>query len=140
MNKFLIATHGYFAEGIYNSLKIIMGDQNNVATLCAYVDGKSDLKNQVSSIINALSEEDNLIVLTDLFGGSVNNEFMNYINGNNIHLIAGVSLPLLIELISRQEEEEIEKLIGEALANTKDSIQYCNYLIKKQEKIEDEDF
>lgn len=140
MRSFLLATHGYFADGIYNSLKIIMGEQNNVSTLCAYVDGKNDLKKEVIKIIQNMKKGEELIVLTDIFGGSVNNEFMNYIGKGKIHLISGLNLPLLIELISRQEEEDIELLIEDVLLGSKKTIQYCNSILKSAEKVEDEDF
>jgi fructoselysine and glucoselysine-specific PTS system IIA component len=140
MIRFVLASHGTFANGIYNALKIIMGEQQNISTLCAYVDEKADLKKQVSSIIDELSIEDELIVITDIFGGSVNNEFMNYTSRENIHLIAGLNLPLLIELVSRQQEENIPSLINEVLKCSRDSIQYCNSTLKLSSKIRDEEF
>ncbi len=111
-----------------------------MSTLCAYVDGKNDLKKEVLKIINKMKEDEELIVLTDIFGGSVNNEFMNYIGQGKIHLISGLNLPLLIELISRQEEEDIELLIEDVLMGSKKTIQYCNSILKSAEKVEDEDF
>ncbi len=47
----------------------------------------------MKEIIDALCDDEELIVTTDIFGGSVNNEFMKYLSKSNIHLIAGVNLP-----------------------------------------------
>ena len=79
MIKLLLSSHGYLADGICSSLKIIMGEQINIRTICAYTEEEFDLKKEVSDILKDLSDEDKLIVVTDIFGGSVNNEFMNYI-------------------------------------------------------------
>lgn len=138
MIKFLLASHGNLADGMYSSVKIIMGEQNNISTLCAYVKENFDLKKEVSKIINGLSSEDKLIVITDVFGGSVNNEFMTNLKNKNIYLISGLNLPLVIELITNQDNEDIDSLINNALENSKDSICYCNKVINSVQA--DEEF
>jgi len=138
MIKFLLASHGNLADGMYSSVKIIMGEQSNISTLCAYVKENFDLKKEVSKIINGLSREDKLIVITDVFGGSVNNEFMTSLKNKNIYLISGLNLPLVIELITNQDNEDIDSLINSALENSKDSICYCNKVINSVQA--DEEF
>lgn len=138
MIKFLLASHGNLADGMYSSVKIIMGEQNNISTLCAYLKENFDLKKEVSKIISGLSCEDKLIVVTDVFGGSVNNEFMANLKNKNIYLISGLNLPLVIELITNQDNDDIDSLINNALENSKDSICYCNKVINSVQA--DEEF
>ena len=109
--KLLIATHSVFADGIKNAMELVTGEQNSVSTLCAYT--------------NDMTE-----VTTDIFGGSVNNEFMKYLSKSNIHLIAGVNLPLLFELIMNLESENTVQMIENAIQNAKEQLQYCNPLIQ----------
>ncbi|HGF7712572.1 TPA: PTS sugar transporter subunit IIA, partial [Enterococcus faecium] len=74
-----------------------------------------------------------LIVVTDIFGGSVNNEFLNYIYTPNFYLIAGMNLPLLIELITQLEfADSILEMIKQALTNSTTTIQFCNETIQKE--------
>lgn len=137
MIKLLLASHGDLADGICSSLKIIMGEQGNIRTLCAYTKEEFDLRSEVWEILNDLSYEDKLIVVTDIFGGSVNNEFMNNLNRNNLYLIAGLNLPLVIELATISDEDNIEEQIKSALENSKNSIQYCNSIMKSTDIKED---
>lgn len=139
MIKLLLASHGDLADGIYSSLKIIMGEQKNIATLCAYKEEDFDLQKEISNILVNLQKEDKLIVITDIFGGSVNNEFMNNLQSKNFYLIAGLNLPLVMELITIQNEDDIEIMIKSALENSKDSIKYCNPIIELMD-IEEEGF
>ncbi len=61
-----------------------------------------------------------IIVLTDLFGGSVNNEFLQYINQDHVYLVAGLNLSLLIELVSQLDAEvETTVLIQQVLTDSK---------------------
>lgn len=139
MIKLLLASHGDLADGIYSSLKIIVGEQNNISTLCAYKEEEFDLQKEISNILINLQKEDKLIVITDIFGGSVNNEFMNNLQSKNFYLIAGLNLPLVMELITIQNEDDIEGMIKSALENSKDSIKYCNPIIESM-YIEEEGF
>lgn len=140
MRNFILATHGNFAEGIKNSLEIIYGNVDNIYCICAYTEKDVLLKSQIDKTIENIDNNKEIIVITDLFGGSVNNEFLSYIETHSIHLIAGLNLPLLIELVSVSEYiDDTELLIKNALESSKTSIQYCNDTIKSFSSSEDDE-
>ena len=128
--KLLIATHSVFADGIKNAMELVTGEQNSVSTLCAYTNDMTEVETPIKEIIDALCDDEELIVTTDLFGGSVNNEFMKYLSKSNIYLIAGVNLPLLFELIMNLESENTVQMIETAVKNARKQLQYCNPLIQ----------
>ena len=75
--KIIIASHGRFAEGIMDSLKMIAGEQDHVEPLCAYIDRSVDYSARIRQLVADHDyEKQALLVITDLLGGSVNNEFM----------------------------------------------------------------
>ena len=126
----LIATHSVFADGIKNAMELVTGEQNSVSTLCAYTNDMTEVETPIKEIIDALCDDEELIVTTDIFGGSVNNEFMKYLSKSNIYLIAGVNLPLLFELIMNLESENTVQMIETAVKNARKQLQYCNPLIQ----------
>lgn len=128
MKIFIVATHGKFAQGICNSMEIIMGKQENVVSLCAYTNGESDIKNNIKNLLDSFSKDDEIIVMTDIFGGSVNNEFMNYKNRKNFYLVSGLNLSLLLGMLSSQDKS-VENMINSALADAKDGLKFCNKLL-----------
>ena len=128
--KLLIATHSVFADGIKNAMELVTGEQNSVSTLCAYTNDMTEVETPIKEIIDALCDDEELIVTTDIFGGSVNNEFMKYLSKSNIYLIAGVNLPLLFELIMNLESENTVQMIETAVKNARKQLQYCNPLIQ----------
>jgi fructoselysine/glucoselysine PTS system EIIA component len=139
MRYLLFASHGRLAEGMLSSVEMITGKQENVWTLGAYLDVHVDLKSQIKGVFRKLGEEDELIVVTDIFGGSVNNEFMNLLTDKRIYLIAGLNLPMVIELVTMNNlEKDTVKLIKSALHNSKSSIKYCN--LELERNAEDEEF
>lgn len=135
MKRFIIASHGNFAAGILDSVELIMGKQENFEPLCAYRDGDNDIKDRVKQLIESKAPEDELIIVTDVFKGSVNNEFMNYIDRENVYLVAGMNLALLLELVVNQDEDT-PVMLREAIKTAQETIVYCN----DQEDVQDEEF
>ena len=43
MRHYVIASHGGFSKGIYESIKIIIGEQTGVDIITAFIDGKNDI-------------------------------------------------------------------------------------------------
>ena len=123
--QFVIATHGTFAEGLYHSLTIIMGEQPDFSLLCAYTTEVS-IETQIKQLVDSFVEED-VIILTDVFGGSVNNYFMKYIEQKNIHLVTGVNLPLLLEIVCNKHLP-VDEMIEKAIDAASHSFQYCKHL------------
>ncbi len=111
MIKILLASHGNLAAGMLSSLELIMGKQENVEVMCAYMDGEDDISPRVQAFVDGMKEEDTWIVFTDLLGGSVNNEFVRRQDRRKFRLIAGMNLALVITAvgatISSDDPEEI---------------------------------
>jgi len=66
--KIVLVGHGHFATGIYSSLQLIAGDQENVEAI-DFVEGMSadELKQK---ILLAISNEEKVLILSDLLGGT----------------------------------------------------------------------
>ena len=75
MRKVLVATHASFAKGIKETLDFIVGKQDKVETMCAYLTSDFNIDKEIDDIIKSMDKHDELIVLVDLMGGSVSNAF-----------------------------------------------------------------
>lgn len=130
MPKIVLASHGLLSKGMKNSVEIIMGPTKNLEVVTAYIDD-IDPEVEAERIMNNLNRNENLIVVTDLFGGSVNNVFLNYINKENFYLISGMTLALVLQLLMIREDENIEENITRVIEETKDHIVLCNDLLRE---------
>lgn len=108
MRKILIATHGYFADGVKSSLNLLVGDRKEITVINAYVD-ESDVTKQYDAFFENVEEEDDIIVFTDLYGGSVNQQLFNYTQQHQAILITGFNLPILLEVLLAPEKLTKEK-------------------------------
>jgi len=129
MRRIVLASHGYLADGLKNSAELIVGKNDNLISICAYVDNKINVKNRLMELLSKWKEEDEIIVLTDIWGGSVNNEIAEIIiKDRRIHLISGMNLQLLIELLVMSNEKNIEELIIKSIRNARKGMVYYNDL------------
>lgn len=140
MIQFIVATHGKFAEGIKTSIELIIGNIDNLEILNCYITQNFNLKEEVEFILKKYPKEE-LIVLTDIFGGSVNNEFLeNISNYKNLNIVSGVNLPLILTLIEKQNDYDNPKeLIRESIEECSNSLIYCNDELEKKIE-EDQEF
>lgn len=133
--KFLIVSHGTFAQGIFSASSIILGNMDDVEYINAYVN-EINLKDQLDIYLKKNVGE-TILVLTDIFGGSVNQTLMSYVSNYPIWLVTGVNLPCVLEMLSKKEqlnEKTIENIVNEA----KKQIQFVNNILRNIDP--DDDF
>jgi mannose/fructose-specific phosphotransferase system component IIA len=127
--KFLIATHGAFAKGIKSSLDIIVGEMDNVFLIQAYLNESKSVEEELTSVLETINDTDELIIFTDLLGGSVNNIMLRNALRENVHIISGFNLPLLIEVLLGDADSPVVEVIENAISSAKEQMVYVNKLI-----------
>lgn len=139
MRQFIIASHAHFAAGINESVSLLSGERDNVRTLSMYVDGNNDLAAAAAKMLDETPEGDDLVVCTDLFGGSVNNEFTSIVQRRpNTYLVTNMNLPLLIQLLFAEEGRDTAEVIREICTADDTRVKFVNDLIEDTE--DDEEF
>ena len=144
MRRLLVATHGRFAEGIGETLGLILGASQPLEILNAYTVPDFDMAKAAKDYVSGLGDEDELIVAADVFGGSVANAFAEYTADGRVHVVTGLNLPLLIVLVSLLGSEgssgnSLEEMIQNAIEEAKEGIVYVNKVIEKTMQEEEED-
>ena len=123
--KILVIGHGRFAEGIKSVANIIVGDLSEVTFMNTYVD---DIDFHIE-LDNYFSENKNVLVLNDLFGGSVNQAIIQYITKVNIDVITGINIPLILEiLISNTTGNNLD--FRRIISSAKEQIVYVNDMLE----------
>ena len=95
----IIITHGRLAEELYLAMVHVVGPQERVARICVGAD--DDLELRRSELIRALAEVDvgqGAIIVTDMFGGSPSNLATSLMDREQLEVISGVNLPMLVKL------------------------------------------
>ena len=146
MIRFLIASHGYLADGLKSTLEIIVGKEiaERVSTINAFVDEQSgDAKGNIERFIKEIPSTDKLIIFSDIMHGSVNQCLMSYVDDERIFLITGVNFPLLCEVVAEysfSDESEVKKEdLQNAVEKAKEELNFVNNFITTVSSDENED-
>jgi mannose/fructose-specific phosphotransferase system component IIA len=95
MRQVILASHHKFAQGLADTLEFL-GAKCDFHVICAYVDD-TPLEPQVETVFDAISPDDEVLVLTDILAGSVNQKFLPYV-APSVFVVAGVNVVLAMEL------------------------------------------
>lgn len=122
----VIASHSNMAVGLKDTLNFVSGGKDNIIAIAAYVDNKP-IDDAISEVIGQVSDEDELVILTDLTGGSVNQKFVPLCKREHTHLISGMNLPLAFSLAMEPCDAYLtEDQIREMVETAKQEIKYIN--------------
>ena len=82
----IIASHGEFAKGIYQSGKMIFGEQANVAPVTLMPsEGPEDIKKKMLEAIASFDDDKEIIFMCDLWSGTPFNQASSLLNGHEDH-------------------------------------------------------
>ncbi|MFL0268733.1 PTS sugar transporter subunit IIA [Candidatus Clostridium radicumherbarum] len=111
----LIITHGLFGKELLNSVEMIMGEQEDVKALgLSLGESVDELRSTAENIILENQKADmDTILLVDILGGSPSNVALYLLKKyNNIKLITGVNMLVLIEFLQSRESNELDDLMS----------------------------
>ena len=116
----LVITHGEFGIELIKSAEMIMGPQENLRAL-ALRPGESvdSLREQANKIVEE-NEKCGLetILLVDLLGGSPSNVSLSLLSKYDLHILTGINMPMLIELLTFYQSVEDTKNLIETVQGT----------------------
>ena len=130
MRKFLLATHGSFSAGIKTSLEMITGSNDNIFIIEAYTGGNKSIEGDLEKTLKNFYADDELIVFTDLAGGSITSEIMRLLRSERVHVVAGMNLPLLLEIVLADPGSDTAEVIENGINSAREQIMYVSKLLK----------
>ncbi len=97
MQNIILISHGSMAEGVKASLEMIVGKQDHVHVVALTPDRDNrQFEEELLKKMKALNGSS--LIIADLLGGTpCNVALSNYLESENVEIIAGMSLPLVIE-------------------------------------------
>jgi PTS system mannose-specific IIA component len=103
----VVVTHGQLATELLNAAETIVGDVPRFAAVSiGWHEDTEDARQDIAQAIERVRQDDGVLLLTDMFGGTPSNLAMTFL-GQGIEVITGVNLPMLIKLASLPEQANL---------------------------------
>ncbi len=139
MTRIILASHHRMAEGLLDTLNYILPEHVPVHALCAYLDNRP-VEETFAQVLQNVPEDEQILILTDMMGGSVN-QYCCRLFGKypNLHVIAGMSLPLALTLALQASAGELtSEAIARCVEDCRNQVIYVNEALQGSDDGEDE--
>lgn len=116
MYKIILASHGSLATGMLDAVEAIAGKQENVMAFDLDHCGDPD---QLYEAVNSRIDDNEWIILCDIKCGSIHNVLTHLLDKDNVKLITGMNLALILQIVLAQDlsESELDSMITQAQEN-----------------------
>lgn len=111
----VLVTHGQLASEFIRAMEHVVGPQELIEAIC--IGPEDDMEARRNDIADALERVDDgsgVIILTDLFGGTPSNLAISLMKSDQIEVIAGVNLPMLIRLEGARKTMDVKQAVAAA--------------------------
>ena len=101
----IVVTHGQLATELVNAAETIVGDLPQfTAVSIGWHDDTQDARDEIAQAIARVKEKAaGVLILTDMFGGTPANLAMTFLAQDQVEVITGVNLPMLIKIAGARE-------------------------------------
>ncbi len=106
----LVVAHGNLASSLIETAELIVGHVEGVKA-CSFCQGSDveKLRKMLKTSIKEVNTGDGVIILTDMFGGTPSNISLSFLE-EQVEVITGVNLPMLIGAITKRENRSIKEM------------------------------
>lgn len=134
MIQLLLASHGSMASGMKKAITILLGESKCLTVIDAYID-ETNITETFKNYFDSTPSDTEVIMLSDLYGGSVNQIMYRYLERPNTKLIAGINLALLLEITAMVEnnQELTDAKLTEVVEESRKAMQFVTLDLKKTE-------
>lgn len=133
-NGVIIAAHGEYAKGLKSGLDLVVGQMSNLRVV-NFLEGDTydTIDKALNEAYNDLKDFNNILVITDLKGGTPFNRSVSLFNDkDNVRVLSGLNFALTYQALV-SEEEDIDKYLNEVIETGKESIDYFAILEKEED-------
>ncbi|MCX7973980.1 MAG: PTS sugar transporter subunit IIA [Candidatus Aminicenantes bacterium] len=127
----IIVSHGKLAEELLNVLTIILGEAPNIEAISiGWYDDVEESKRKINQSLKRVDQKNGVIIFTDMFGGTPSNLSFSFLRDNEVEIITGVNLPMLIKFVSLQRSKNLKEVAKKVMEQGKKNIHLASSLLK----------
>ena len=129
----VVVTHGQLAVELLNAAEMIVGDLPQfTAVSIGWHEDVNDAREDIAQAIERVKGAGGVLLLTDMFGGTPSNLGMTFLEGEQLEVITGVNLPMLIKLANLRNASNLLKVAQEMREHGRNAIWVASDLLRSE--------
>jgi PTS system mannose-specific IIA component len=130
----VIVSHGKLAEELLNALTIIIGEAVNIEAISiGWYDDVDESKKKIDESLKRIDQKNGIVIFTDMFGGTASNLSFSFLKNNQVEIITGVNLPMLIKFVSLQRSNNLKEVVKKVVEQGKKNIHLASALLSSKQ-------
>ena len=127
-----IVTHRQLGDALIDAAGFILGNQPEaVVSVSIDINDKVDaLRSDIAKAIKQVQQEEGVLILTDMFGGTPSNLSYSFLEEGKVEVISGVNLPVLIKAVGSRDKMPLSDLAVHLETYGKKSISMASGILK----------
>lgn len=126
----VIITHGKVATELVAAAETVVGELNHIAAVSiGWNDDVESAQNEIAEAIKKVGMGKGVLLLTDMFGGTPTNISAMFLVDENVEIVTGVNLPMVIKLASQNKDYTLQEMAIEVESQGKQAIYRASELL-----------
>ncbi len=109
----LVVTHGQLGQELVSAAQAIVGEISHMAAVSiGWNDDVNESKKKIEQGVSEVDQGKGVIILTDMFGGTPSNLSLPLLKKNELEIVTGVNLPMVIKLANQSGADSLSELVS----------------------------
>jgi PTS system mannose-specific IIA component len=108
----LVVTHGQLGQELVSAAQAIVGEISYIAAVSiGWNDDVDESKKKIEQAVAEVDQGKGVIILTDMFGGTPSNLSLPLLKRNEVDIVTGVNLPMVIKVANQPGTDSLSELV-----------------------------
>lgn len=119
----VIVSHGQVANELLSAAETVVGNLGHIAAVSiGWHDDVEAAKGEIERAIKQVSHGKGVLLMTDMFGGTPTNIAAMFLKENEVELVTGVNLPMVLKLATTNGDATLSEVAKSVEEQGKQSI------------------
>ncbi len=126
----LVVTHGQLGQELVSAAQAIVGEISYIAAVSiGWNDDVNESKKKIEQAVSEVDQGKGVIILTDMFGGTPSNLSFPLLKKNELEIVTGVNLPMVIKLANQSGADSLSELVTQVKKQGQSHISIASELL-----------
>ncbi len=126
----LVVTHGQLGQELVSAAQAIVGEISYIAAVSiGWNDDVDESKKKIEQAVAEVDQGKGVIILTDMFGGTPSNLSLPLLKRNELEIVTGVNLPMVIRVANQSGTDSLSELVTQVKKQGQSHISIASELL-----------
>ena len=126
----LVVTHGQLGQELVSAAQAIVGEISYIAAVSiGWNDDVDESKKKIEQVVAEVDQGKGVIILTDMFGGTPSNLSLPLLKRNELEIVTGVNLPMVIKVANQSGTDSLSELVTQVKKQGQSHISIASELL-----------